>query len=80
MAVVIYRTVAITPHASNNIGTTCLGIVASGAGTATLVMEDDSLLLVTLAVNVPLIGISFKRVNAVGTAATGIVGLIGAHL
>jgi hypothetical protein len=77
MALKIKRSVAVTPHDTTNLAADAQGVIATGAGTCTLVHRDGSTTQLTLAVNVPVLGLEFKRVNATGTAATGIKALYG---
>lgn len=66
---------AITPHASTNMAQRARAIYVGGGGDITVVNTDDTTCLFS---NVPqgmIIPTECKRVNAVGTTATLLVGL-----
>lgn len=75
----LMRGVAVTPGdaAANNLPFMARNLVATGAGTAALVLADGTTVVtVTLAVNTPLpVNVCFIRVNNTGTSATGITAL-----
>lgn len=83
MALLIKKSVAVTPHDTTNLGVMAQGVVVSGAGNVVLVHNDDSLTtltFVTATLGVPVLNIEFKRINSTNTTATGIRALIGEHV
>jgi hypothetical protein len=66
--------VSITPHDTNLLAQQVARIYTAGAGTVTVLTANDQVVQFT-AVAGGTIPIQCKRVNATGTAATGIIGL-----
>lgn len=66
--------IAITPHDTTLIAQQVASIYVAGAGTITVLTANNQVVQFT-AVAGGVIPIQIKRVNATGTAATGIVGL-----
>ncbi len=71
--IIFQNAVAITPSDTVNLTRAIAGIIATGAGNASVVTEGGQ--TVTIPVNSQqVIYLSITRVNATGTTATGIVG------
>ena len=68
--------IAITPSDTVPIGPATRGLYATGAGTVAIVSQNGNVLNITVAANTFVRDIIFVRVNATGTTATGLVGLI----
>ena len=65
---------AIVPHASNNHPNTCRHIYVGGAGNIVLVNDDDTTVTLTAVPVGTVLNVESKRVNAVNTTATLMVG------
>ena len=65
----------IVPHASNNHPRSTRAIYVGGAGNIAVVNEDDTVVTFTAVPVGAILPVTSKRVNAVGTTATLLVGL-----
>ena len=66
---------AVVPHASNNHPSTAKGLYVGGAGDVTLVNLDDTVVTFKAVPVGTTLWVEHKRVNAVATTATFMVGL-----
>ncbi len=64
----------IVPHAANNHPSPCRNIYVGGAGNITLVNADDTTVVFTAVPVGSVLKVDNKRVNAIGTTATLMVG------
>lgn len=66
---------AITPHASTNFPSSARGVYVGGAGAVAVVHLDDSVTVWPAVAAGTYIWVACKRINAVGTTATNMVGI-----
>lgn len=67
---------AVVPHASTNHPSTARGIYVGGAGNIAVVNTDDTVVTFTAVPVGTVLYVEHKRVNASGTTATLMVGLV----
>jgi hypothetical protein len=65
----------VTPHASTNLPTTARAIYVGGAGAVAVVAPDDTVTVWPAVTAGSYLWVACKRVNAVGTTATNMVGI-----
>lgn len=66
---------AITPHASTNFPSTARAVYVGGAGAVAVVAPDDTITVWPAVTAGSYIWVACKRINAVGTTATNMVGI-----